>query len=63
MGKKKHVESKINNKLTAVVQMLFTVAMTAQVANVTTPVLLASATVAGSVIGTDRRSTRSSGRP
>ncbi|OZD65626.1 hypothetical protein CH272_11130 [Rhodococcus sp. 05-340-1] len=62
MSKKKQSEPSITVKVTAVVQLLFAVAVAAQVPNVTTPVILATMTLAGLVIGASGRPRRSSGR-
>ncbi|OZE83876.1 hypothetical protein CH305_05275 [Rhodococcus sp. 15-649-2-2] len=52
---KKKPEPSINDKLTAVVQILFAIAIAAQVPHVETPVILAAMTLAGIVIGTSGR--------
>lgn len=62
MSKKKPIESSISDKVTAVIQLLFAVAIAAQVPNVTTPVVLATMTLAGVVIGASGRPKRRSGR-
>nr|WP_314145616.1 hypothetical protein [uncultured Rhodococcus sp.] len=50
MSKQEKIEPCISDKLTAVVQVLFAVAVTAQIPNVSKPVILASMTLAGFVI-------------
>lgn len=60
MSQKKPIEPSISDRVTAVIQLLFAVA--AQVPNVTTPVVLATMTLAGVVIGASGRPKRSSGR-
>ncbi|WP_415976023.1 hypothetical protein [Rhodococcus sp. 077-4] len=62
MSKKKPIEPSISDKVTAVIQTLFAVAIAAQFPNVTTPVMIASMTLAGVVISTSGRSKRGSGR-
>ncbi|OZC75200.1 hypothetical protein CH251_10520 [Rhodococcus sp. 06-462-5] len=62
MSQKKPIEPSISDKVTAVIQILFAVAIAAQVPNVTTPVVLATMTLAGVVVGASGRPKRSSGR-
>ena len=62
MSKKKPIEPSMSYKVTAVVQLLFAVAVAAQVPNITTAVMLAAMTLAGVVIGASGRTKRDSGR-
>ena len=55
MSQKKPIEPSISDRVTAVIQLLFAVAVAAQVPNVTTPVVLATMTLAGVVIGASGR--------
>ncbi|MEW1931890.1 hypothetical protein AB0362_06870 [Rhodococcus sp. NPDC079359] len=55
MSKEKKIEPSISDRLTVVVQLLVAVAATAQVPNVSTPVLLAAMTLAGILIGASGR--------
>lgn len=55
MSKQKKIESTISDRLTVVLQLLAAVAFTAQIPNVSTPVILASMTLAGIIIGTSGR--------
>ncbi|OZC83659.1 hypothetical protein CH254_22275 [Rhodococcus sp. 06-412-2C] len=59
---KKKSEPSISDKLTAVLQILVAVAVTAQIPNVSTPVVLGSITLAGVVIGTSGRPKPNSSR-
>ncbi|MCJ0892076.1 hypothetical protein [Rhodococcus sp. ARC_M5] len=62
MSKQKKIQPSISDKLTAVVQLLAAVAVTAQIPNVSAPLILASMTLAGVVIGTSGRSKPTSSR-
>lgn len=62
MSQKKPIKPSISDRATAVIQLLFAVAIAAQVPNVTTPVVLATMTVAGVVIRASGRPKRRSGR-
>jgi hypothetical protein len=62
MNKKKPNEPSMSDTVTAVVQLLFAVAVAVQVPNVTTPVMVATMSLAGVVIGTSGRFKRDSGQ-
>ena len=62
MSKPKKIEPSIGTRLTAVLQLLVAVAATAQLPNVSTPLLLATMTLAGIVIGASGRSKPNSAR-
>ena len=62
MSKPKKIEPSIGTRLTAVLQLLVAVAATAQLPNVSTPLLLTTTTLAGIVIGTTGRPKPNSSR-
>ncbi|MDI9926239.1 hypothetical protein [Rhodococcus sp. IEGM 1341] len=59
---KKKMEPSISDRLTVVLQLLAAVAFTAQLPNVSTPLLLAVLTLAGIVIGASGRTKPDSSR-
>ncbi|OZC50982.1 hypothetical protein CH286_05430 [Rhodococcus sp. WWJCD1] len=62
MSKPKKIEPSISDRLTAAIQLLAAVVLSAQLPNVSTPLLLAAMTLAGIVIGASGQPTPDSSR-